>query len=152
MSFCKEVDNAYSVVVHWRPNLFKVPISKVGQDFVNELAKLFLAFGESSALQFVALKCAMILPPLLLQRAHRRPKDDTTALHRRLNLWLQGNIDTLLHEGSSIQDRLKFSHPKNRSTQSISHSLCSKGKSKMHLDCCQMKRAKVVYFPGFKSR
>jgi len=58
-------------VVHWRSNLFLVPWGKVGKDFVQELARLISAYGEGSALESIAIKAAMILCTLLLQRPYK---------------------------------------------------------------------------------
>ena len=37
--FTKAMDDAYAQVVHWRPNLFKVPSGACGKQFVAELAR-----------------------------------------------------------------------------------------------------------------
>ena len=58
----KAIDNAYTLVVQWRPNLFKVPSGACGKQFVAELACLFDAFAAESELEVVALKAAMTLP------------------------------------------------------------------------------------------
>ena len=44
--FVQQISSAYDVVVHWRPNLFLVPFGRVGKAFVQELARLFTAYGE----------------------------------------------------------------------------------------------------------
>ena len=102
------VDRCYDTVVHWRRNLFKIPSGKVGVAFVHELSLLFQAYAESSALEGVALKAAMILPALLLQKPHARSrtKEHTKHLKRRLNLWKDGDLVSLLDEGQTIQSRL----------------------------------------------
>ena len=66
------VDHCYDEAVHWRRNLFKIPSGKAGVAFLQELSRLFQAYVESSALEGVALKAAMILPALLLQKPHAR--------------------------------------------------------------------------------
>ena len=87
-------DRCYDAVVHWRRNLFKIPSGKVGVALVHELSRLFQAYAESSALEGVALKAAMILPALLLQKPHARSrtKEHTKHLERRLNLWKDGDL------------------------------------------------------------
>ena len=60
-----DIDSIYTQIVHWKHNLFKVPSSKYGKVFVQELACLFNAYGEASALERVALKAAMILMMLV---------------------------------------------------------------------------------------
>ena len=102
------VNRCYDAVVHWRRNLFKIPSGKVGVAFVHELSRLFQAYAESSALEGVALKAAMILPALLLQKPHARSrtKEHTKHLERRLNLWKDGDLASLLDEGQTIQSSL----------------------------------------------
>ena len=67
------------------------------------------AYAESSALEGIALKAAMIMPALLFQKPHSRSrtKEHVKHLERRLNLWKDGNIDSfILDEGQTIQSRL----------------------------------------------
>ena len=40
-SFCHAVESAYAEVVHWRRNLFAVPLGAVGKQFVDELSRFF---------------------------------------------------------------------------------------------------------------
>jgi len=109
--FCDCISAAYDQVVHWRNNLFMVPFGKVGTNFVTELSKLFQNYGTASAMECIALKAAMVIPPLLLQRPHQNPKshDHVICLERRLSLWRDGNIILLdlLNEGCSIQHHLQ---------------------------------------------
>ena len=96
--FCQKVSTAYDEIVHWRHNLFLVPY---GRDFVHELAKLSLSYGEAGAV-------AMLMCALLLQKPHSQSssRDLSNCLQRRLSLWNQGDIDALLIEGRTIQHRL----------------------------------------------
>lgn len=70
-------------------------------------------YANSSALEAVAIKAAMTMPSLLLQRPHNKSKEkeNTACLKRRLSQWREGDISTLLKEGQSIQDRLKQQRP-----------------------------------------
>ena len=77
-SFSLAITSAYYETVHWRHNLFLVPSGKAGSSFVQALAKLFRAYGEGSALEPVALRAAMVMPILLLQRPHLRSKNVNT--------------------------------------------------------------------------
>ena len=94
--------------MHWQRNLFRVPYGRVGGDFVQELAKLFHSYGEAGALEAIALKAAMLMCALLLQKPHSRTsnRDLVSCLQRRLSLWIQGDVDALLDEGRTIQQRL----------------------------------------------
>ena len=103
--FSSSVDDAYNQIVHWRSNLFKVPSGSTGKRFVAEIAYLFEAFATESAMEVVALKTAMIMPALLLQKPHAKSKvqEHITCLQRRLSLWEKGDIAELLKEGRAIQ-------------------------------------------------
>jgi len=104
-TFLHSVTCCYDEVVHWKKFLFKIPSAKCGRAFVAEQARLFHAYGTSSALESVALKAAMIMPVLLLQRPHikSKNKDHICHLNRRLALWKQGDINGLVLEGRTLQ-------------------------------------------------
>ena len=40
-SFCSLINNAYRSVVHWRKNLFRIPLGTLGREIVLELSRLF---------------------------------------------------------------------------------------------------------------
>ena len=107
-SFCNLISSAYSEVVHWRRNVFMVPSGKTGKSFIRELATLYQAYSDASALECIALKACTVMQCLLLQKPHAKSKAKEHAIHleRRLQLWHVGNIDVLLHEGRCIQKRL----------------------------------------------
>ena len=75
--FSRAITTAYDEVVHWSRNLFLVPSGNGGKDFVTELARLFRSYAEASALESAALKAAMVMPHLLLQKpfASSKAKD-----------------------------------------------------------------------------
>ena len=108
IDFVQQISSAYDVIVHWRRNLFLVPFGIVGKAFVQELARLFTAYGEGGALECIAIKAAMVMCSLLLQKPHRSAKtrDFIASLERRLDLWGKGEIQELLQEGQVIQGRL----------------------------------------------
>ncbi len=109
-SFSHAITAAYAEVIHWGRNLFHVPSGKAGISFVNTLSTLFRAYGEGSALESIALRAAMVLPILLLQKPHARSrtKEHVTCLQRRLNSWKMGDIDSLVREGRTIQRQLRI--------------------------------------------
>ena len=51
------------------------------------------------------------MPALLLQQPSKnsKSKDHLVSLERRLKLWEEGDIRNLLHEGETIQERMKIS-------------------------------------------
>jgi hypothetical protein len=136
--FAHSLHATYVEVVHWRRNCFSVPFGKAGKDFVRELSRLYSAYGSASALEQVALKAAVVLPILLLQKPSRtsKTKQHITLLERRLRLWSNGDLDELVREGRAIQQRL----PKNGPTKVNSNlarsfsNLMFMGKCKAALD------------------
>ena len=80
----------------------------MGKSLVQEIARLYQAYADASALEVTALKAAMICPALILQKPHRasKTKEHVACVDRRLTLWKQGNFLTLLEEGNAIQHRL----------------------------------------------
>ena len=49
-SFMNALHSAYTEVVHWRPNLFRLPQGNAGKSLVSELARLYGAFASESGL------------------------------------------------------------------------------------------------------
>ena len=119
VSFTDAVDSTYTEVIHWRRNVFKVPSGKAGKAFVAEMSHLIRAYAEGSTLETIALKCAMIMPALLLQKPHKtsKAKDHILCLERRMRLWEDGDLDALLHEGHSIQDHFAVGPQSTSETQ-----------------------------------
>nr|WNS50068.1 DOMON domain-containing protein [Halisarca dujardinii] len=130
------INDAYNEVVHWKHNVFEVPRGKAGNSFVAELCRLLEQFADDTAMECISMRAAMTIPALLLQKPHRRStsKDHISCLERRLKCWLAGDIQSLLHEGRSIQNTLdKMHRRKKNDTASISRSfenLVSKGNIK----------------------
>ena len=106
ISFCSKIDDVYEKIVHWKHNLFEVPNGRAEEDFVNELSCLLEGYNDSTTLECIALKAAMVLSSLLLQRPDpkSKPKDHTRCLNKRLRKWLEGDVDSLMHECLSIQN------------------------------------------------
>ena len=108
-SFAHEIECCYAEIVHWRQNRFKLPSGNAGKSFVRELSRLFRAFSDCSTMEAAALKAAMVLPALVLQKPHAKSKakEHSTHLQRRLKLWEKGDINLLVIEGRTIQHQLK---------------------------------------------
>ena len=110
----------YAQVVHWRSNLhvFKVPSGACGKQFVVELTRFLNAFAIESDLEAIALKAAMTLPSLLLQKPHATSKkhDHISCLQRRLGLWEKGDVKNRLKEGRALQKSLASSQQLKRDT------------------------------------
>ena len=107
-TFSHSLESCYLEVVHWKRYFFRLPFGHVGNCVVKELTRLFNSFANASALESVALKAAVVLPSLLLQRTHAKSKakEDVVQLERRLKLWLKGDLNTLLVEDRAIQHLL----------------------------------------------
>ncbi len=103
------VQGAYEKIVKWRRNLFKVPTGKIGQEFIEEVAKTISLYTSGSHFESVALTMAMIMFPLLLQKpsANSKCKDHIEYLKKRLHLWRAGELDKLVRQCSVIQERMK---------------------------------------------
>ena len=140
--FISRLNITYSQVVHWEQNLFSVPSCSAGFRFVKELSTLFKAYGQRTSLETVALKAAMVLPLLLLQRPHHRSSNHNNkqCLERRLQLWNDGDLLQLLQEGRTIQRRLQPSKAcSSTDTASIFARLMFQGKVKAALRLTQGK-------------
>ena len=89
-----DIDAIYAQIVHWKHNLFKVPSGKV---FAQELAHLFNAYGEASALEGDALKAAMIFPAIVLQKPFKSSKnrDHVSCIEWQMKEWRDGKFLTL---------------------------------------------------------
>ena len=114
-TFSRALNGIYDEIVHWKRNLFKVPSGKAGTTFVRELSRMFRAYADGSDLEGIAMKAAMVIPALLLQKPTPGPKLKITfscSLEPRLNLWLNGNAKELLDEAHTIQRRLTQTKPK----------------------------------------
>ena len=109
--FIKDIDHAYEITTKWRKNIFKLPSGQSGKQFTQALSRLFVAYGERSPIECIALKAAAVITPLLLQQPSGKPtyKDNVNHLTRRLVLWDDGKIRELLKEGTTIQAQLTAS-------------------------------------------
>jgi len=103
-----KIDSAYDVITIWRRNLFQIPTGSAGKLFVTELAILLDAFAKNHRTSDFAMKAAMVLPALCLQKPSRnsKAKDHAACLERRLALWKSGDIASLVREGKAIQERI----------------------------------------------
>ena len=119
--FIQSVSCAYSEVVHWKRNTFNVPYGNTGKKFVYELSSLYRAYAESSALECIAMKAITVMSILLLQRPHSKskPKEHSSCLERRLQSWSEGDLNILLLEGRTLQNRFPKPHPSENSNAKL---------------------------------
>ena len=102
------IENAYDEISKWRKNTFLVPLGKMGKEFINTLRELINKWNNGSEMEFIALKVAIVLLALCLQKPGPKwkSKDHQDCLAKRLVLWKKGKDDTILREGRMIQRRL----------------------------------------------
>lgn len=76
-------------------------------------ADLHVAFASCSAMESIAMKAAIVLPILLLQKpsSKSKAKEHSNCLERRLRTWLDGDLNDLVSEGRTIQRRIPKSYP-----------------------------------------
>ena len=123
-TFTNAICSAYTEIAHWRRNIFKVPSGRAGKAFVSELARLFRDYAEETMLEGIALKAAMTMPALLLQKPHQhsKSKDHLACLERRMTAWSDGDLASLLHEGRTIQRQLLKAHGNTKSKRQTAQS------------------------------
>lgn len=105
MSFDNDLKAVYDEVVHWKKNFFKIPLGNAGKMFVSEMSRLYPAFAT---LGCIALRTTIVLPILVLQSpSHKsKPKEHIACLERRLKAWKEGDLESLVDEGRTIQLKL----------------------------------------------
>ena len=59
--------------------MFKIPSGGQGKAFVQEMASQFQSYADASAREKVALKAALVLPALVLQRPSKPPNQRITS-------------------------------------------------------------------------
>ena len=104
------------------------------------LSKLYRAYAEGSALEPIALKATTVMSILLLQKPSRNSKsrDHSACLERRLRAWTEGDINNLILEGRTLQNRLpKISSSTNDEKNLVRafSNLMFKGKTLLPYNC-----------------
>ena len=104
-----QIQEAYERVVHMRRNIFMPPTGNSTKELIREISKLLNEYNEDTAMAYIAMKALMILPALVLQKpsAKSKSQDHVAALKRRMKLWKDGEIMSLLSEAQVIQKRMK---------------------------------------------
>ena len=68
------IDGACNEIITWRKNTFLVPYGKIGRDFVDQLSKYINDWNNGTAMQHLALKAAIVLLAVGLQKPSQKPK------------------------------------------------------------------------------
>ena len=89
----------------WKCNLFEVPRGKAGTLFVRELSHLIDAYSDATAMEGIALKGAIVLPALVLQKPSPKSKnkDRSLRLEEKLTRLAEGDVESLLHKGQQFR-------------------------------------------------
>ena len=92
------IDNAYNEITKWRKNTFLVPYGKAGKDSIDNLTQHINDWNNGSEMQHIALKAAIFLLAVGLQKPSQRSKakEHQECLAKRLALWKEGEIDVLV--------------------------------------------------------
>ena len=70
----ENVSSIYGKTVYWKKNIFLLPTGKGGRCFIDETTRLIDAWIRGSPLKNIALKTAMIMASLLLQKLSKDSK------------------------------------------------------------------------------
>ena len=91
---------------------FLVPYCKTGRDFIDQLTKHIDDWYNRWPMQHLALKAVIALLAVALQKPGQRSKakGHQECLEKRLALWRNGEIESLLREGRIIQRHLSKSN------------------------------------------
>ena len=108
----KKIQDAYERHVFWKKNLFMLPTGAATKKCITETTKLMNGWTDNSPLKGIAFTVMHVIPSLLLQKPSKtsKAKDHLKALERRIDLWINGNIDEHLFEGETIQSRLHYNN------------------------------------------
>ncbi|ETX01015.1 MAG: hypothetical protein ETSY2_37945 [Candidatus Entotheonella gemina] len=111
---------------------------------MSELARLFRAYAEESALEPIALRAVTVLSVLALQKPSRKAKSKelNACLERRMAIWAKGDIIGLLEEGRCLQQRLPKDALSQRGNKNLARAfsnLMFRGKTGAALDLLSRK-------------
>ena len=82
------IENTYDEISKWRKNTFLVPFGKTGKEFIDTLKELINKWNNGSEMEFIALKVAIVLLALCLQKPcpKSKSKDHQDCLAKHLVL------------------------------------------------------------------
>ena len=87
-----------------------LPSGAAGKRYVEEVTRLMKLWIQDIPMKSVSLKAVHVMPALLLQKPGKssKAKYHLQALERHIKWWDEDNIEGLLYEGMTIQQRLRF--------------------------------------------
>ena len=103
-----KIGSVYSEIVYWKKVLFLLTTGAAGKGLIEETIRLVNSWTYKLDLETIALKALMIMPCLLLQKTflNSKSKENSETLKRRFSLWKNGQLDQLMFEGKTIQDKI----------------------------------------------
>ena len=103
----EKFQDAYERIVFWKKNLFMLATGAAAKKYITEATKLMNRWMNNSPCKDIAFTAIHVMPSLLQKPGKTsKAKDHLKALERKIDLWINGNIDELLFEGETIQSRL----------------------------------------------
>ena len=81
-----------------------LPTGAAAKKYIRETTKLMNGWTNKLPLKDIAFKSIHIMPSHSFQKLSKtsKAKDHLKALERRIDLWINGNIDELLFEGELL--------------------------------------------------
>ena len=125
-----KLEGAYSKIVKWKRNMFRLPSGHAGKAFVQELQRLIDLWANKTSLESVALLAQSVFVPIMLQKPSKKSKnrDHIRYLNERLGKWKQGLFDVLVSECEAIQSKLLYSKKKPEHIEKVFVRLMLQGK------------------------
>ena len=104
----KELEKAYGVIRIMSHTLFRLPMGRAGNGFLDEMTRVLIIYTKGTHGSQNALYALFILPAIMLQKPSKnsQTKDNVNALQRRFELWCEGNVRELIKECKLLQKRL----------------------------------------------
>ena len=90
--------------------MFLLTSRSTGKRFIEEMTRLINCWTFRSEQDTIAMKALMVVTTLLLQKTFfiSKSKDNVKPLKRRLNQWKDGDMEKLLVEGKTIQEKIIY--------------------------------------------
>ena len=103
------LNKIYGEVICWKRNLFLLPRGKAAIDFIKEMTRIIYLFVNNTKYKRLSLKLLHVFIPIMLQKPSLKSKAKKNAeyLGKRLLLWKDGDLDSIMSEAREIQSRLK---------------------------------------------
>ena len=104
----KAIPYSTCTVIHWKRNIFPYPLGLLVHHLYMNSPTSSVLMPQTMSLEPVALRAAMTMCALLLQKLSclSKSKDHIACLERCIEPWRAGDLYELLQEGLTIQHRL----------------------------------------------